>query len=168
MKKVRLSSGKKFMIVSTIKLLIIQIIFLLIAVFIADFGNRTSIQFSIFYSWLILPISYLKYFKSSSDTVLPELIIYFFSIPVIFFLFSMFVLIFVWKEKVKKTALALIILFHLAGTLLVIISSYHESWLFYPLSIGVSVFALLASFLFWRIFFQIADYKSKTSNTEKF
>ena len=167
MKKVKLSQDKKFLFSSMLKILLIQIIFLLFAVFVVRGDSGTYVQFPIFYGWLILPISYLKYFASSSDTVSFWLIVYFLLIPIIFLLSSSFFVKLTWKYQIRKKVLIFVLVFHFIGALVCILTSKHESWLFYPNNISQYIWifsvciAIFISFFFWRIFFQIVDYKSK-------
>jgi len=169
MKKDKLSIDKIFLFTTFIKLLLLQGIFLWGAVLIGNSNNGTYIQFPIFYSWLVLPIDYLRYFAVSPDTTTPGLIIYFFSIPIIFFLLSTITLILIWKHVINKILLIKIILFHLCGGLISIAVSKHEAWLFYPFANSIGIWfqgvtlALLGNFFFWRIFFQVLNYRSKNS-----
>lgn len=168
MKKGSIYSDRKFFIFFCIKLLLIQSIFLWSGIILADKGSGTLVQFSIFYSWLVLPVSFLSYFKSSSDTIYPILIFYFFSIPIIFLLLSIVTLYFIWKEKIEKSKLIRLICCYFVGSIFVIIFSANEPWLFYPhasLSIFVwikgVIISLLASSILWYIFFRAISYKSK-------
>lgn len=144
------------------KLLLIEMVFILFAVLVAYNTEGIFIQFFIFYSWLVLPIFYLKYFANSPDTVHFGVIIYFLLIPMIHFILSLMLVDLIQKSKINKNCLVFVIVFFLVGVLFCMILSQQEGWLFYTsdptnrmLLFGSVIIASIFVILYWRIFFQI-------------
>jgi hypothetical protein len=161
MKKEKFYLGNKFINSDAAKLLLIEIVFVLLAFFIAYIG-RTFVQFSIFYGWFILPISYLGYFSISSDTISFGMMVYFLTIPIIHFIVSVLFMALVRRSNIGKNTIIAAMIFYFVGVLFCIASSKHESWLFYPIDsisklswFGGVLVAVIFFIFYWSIFFCI-------------
>lgn len=160
-KKDKLFSNNKPLIVIG-KLFLLQILMLLFGFAISGGGHGTYIQFPIFYGWLMFPVLHLKDFVISSDNFSPLLINYLFFIPIVFFLFSLLLTILIFKQKISRRLLKIIISLHFLGALLTLVTSSQDLWssFFSPFApsspyiwfAGLTI-AIIVDFFFWKIFF---------------
>lgn len=149
MKKSKLSSDQKFLAIAFVKFSLLQFLFAGIsAVFMGD-GYGTEISFLIFYSWFsVLALNYFQnYFALFAASA--------------FFLVTLLILSATWHRILDKKRLIILNEFHFFGIAVGVVfcNIHHSSFLQITLA-AISV-SLVASFFFWRIFFQVADYRLK-------
>jgi len=150
---------KKFLFISWLKLTLIQLVFLFFGIALSGAGHGTFIPFPIFYGLLFLP----TIFELPNEFVAEQYqIIFLFVVPIIFFLFSLFLSFYAWKKLINKKILKFIITFHLVIALTIVIIFFTRNGIYSPSPvihlIGIST-SLVLSFFFWRVFFKIISHK---------
>lgn len=155
-----LFSDKKFFLGASLKLGIFQILFCLMGFVLAGAGHGTYVQFPIFYSWLFIPaiVDWPKEWINDNIQIA-----FLFFVPVAFFIFSLMVFIALWFDRISKNGLKMVVTFHFLIAFLIIVKfsiRYGFSFPDVKIQFFATAIALLLSFFYWRIFFQILSHKS--------
>jgi len=146
---------KKFLFISWLKLTLVQLLFLFFGIALSGAGHGTFVPFPIFYSLLFLP----TIFELPNEFVAEQYqIIFLFVVPIIFFLFSLFLSFYAWKKLINKKTLKFIIVCHFTIALTIVVIFFTRNGIYSPSPaihlVGTSI-SLVLSFFFWRIFFKI-------------
>lgn len=165
-KRINLGDDVKFITIAFIKIFVAKTLILWLSILLAANGRGTYVQFPIFYSWLALP-AFLDLSHQSTEWK-----IYSYSVPIAFFVVSSVLALILWfrpQEKRKNKNLGRKILYrvlatHFVGAIACIaIAEYRGAPLSTSLVIkfGGAIIALVASYYFWKLFFNIVDYRRK-------
>ncbi len=170
-KRIALGDDAKFITIAFIKIFVAKTLILWLSILLAAEGKGTYVQFPIFYSWLALP----AFLDISHESV--EWKIYSYSVPIAFFVVSSVLALILWfrpKEKRKeknskyknsgRKILYGVLTTHFAGVVACIAAAeYYGAPLSTSLTIklGGAIIALVVSYFFWKLFFNIADHRRK-------
>ncbi len=151
-------------------------------------GHSTSpfntINFSIFYGWLIIIAFVLEVVVLASQFLIDlffsyqinfEVIwmVYYFFMPAIFFCLSIYLLLKIWRGCVDKAFLKKILMLHVIGVSFGVIISLLTQWnqLYqeadYTLLAIITLIDIIPAALLWGLFFQILN-KQEASNLQKY
>ncbi|MSP33883.1 MAG: hypothetical protein EXR06_03145 [Rickettsiales bacterium] len=170
-KRIALGDDVKFITIAFIKIFVAKTLILWLSILLAADGRGTYVQFPIFYSWLALP----AFLDLSHESI--EWKIYSYSVPIAFFVVSSVLALILWfrpREKRRKGSskrqnsgrkiLYGVLTTHFAGVIACIATAEYYGA---PLStsivikLGGAAIALVVSYFFWKLFFNIADYRRK-------
>lgn len=144
--------NKNFSKILWLKIITLQILFLLFGFILVGAGHGTYIQFPVFYGWLFLPVA-LGFVVDEISRISS---FYALLVPILFFLLSVKI-VHIVKFGTKKD-LVKIVSYHIAGALLSILIVEFSGNV--PLSSSVKIkaiascIAFIFAFIFWSIFFK--------------
>lgn len=149
----------KIFITGLLKLVGLQMLFALFGFALTGAGHGTYIQLPIFYGLLFLP---------AIIDGLP--ITFLFFMPAAFLIFSLSIFIALWRGKITENHMSNIVIFHFLVAFVIIVIFSLRNGVFFPsfkIQLIATTISLSLSIVFWRIFFRVLAYKSKSTSTTK-
>ncbi len=139
----------KFVLQNLLYFLLIQIIFIIIIIYFAGGGHGTGIPAVIFYSFLLIIGSFVKF----GFTIQVQLLILFICLILLFVLALFFL---------NTRLLKIILITHvISATVMIIYAELNSSSHFpYDLKIVALIISIIVDALFWKIIFGVMEYKN--------